>query len=206
MKKKELQMLEELKSNQYIIELIEIAKQLDKDNFRERKREEMIEIAAKTITCFLEVLNEKENVKGGYDWLRRDIIGIWIWKITETPKGEEVAKRVRRGALSKYRGQRYWSEDALKIYSETGKLDGLRHEHVFQKINLAQAIINDDNTLTNIKEHLQKARCCIVTEKDHDKLHNLSKAFKGWKRYVKQDINVWEIREEGIRIWSKETC
>ncbi|MCG3222296.1 MAG: hypothetical protein H7641_13030, partial [Candidatus Heimdallarchaeota archaeon] len=84
-------------------------------------------------------------------WLKKEIIGIWVWKITQTP---------RKGTGSKYKGQRYWTVRALKKYVENNKkIEGLRHEHVIEKGKIADAIILSNGIREHIKRELVKATC-----------------------------------------------
>ena len=159
------------------------------ENSRNEKREVMIEIASETIEKMFEIMEEKEEKKGEFDWLKKELIGIWIWKITQTP-------RKRTG--SKYKGQKYWTKKALGMFiSNNRKTIGLRHEHVFEKGKLAEAIIQSSGEKEQIKEELEKAICCIVTKEEHEELHKSNEL--GWKRYIeKKKVKVVDLISKEI--------
>jgi hypothetical protein len=86
----------------------------------------------------------------------------------------------------------YRSEDAWK------KRDcRIEHEHVYTRQELVQEIMDHPKRVEDV---LEKAIPCIVTEDEHKLLTRVSKGnpeLKGWERYKKARIAVYDMRTHG---------
>ena len=100
---------------------------------------------------------------------KKELLDVCIWKITEADGKLRV---------------RYWSEGALSA----AKKD-LRHEHVFERRELVQRLLNGEPTDTVVSD----AIACIVTKQEHIKLGASLKS--GWERYLDAGIRVFDTEK-----------
>jgi len=69
-------------------------------------------------------------------------------------------------------------------YRSAGTLmcDGSRiqRDHIFTRKRLVAELLNDE---ADLKDIINRAQCCIVTQREHAALSKASKQFTGWERY-----------------------
>ncbi len=182
--------IENCLSDSYVRKLIVNVSEADAKNLREREREKILAIASESIFCMLLSIRTREEEKNELEWLINQLIGKWIWKITETPYSL---------TRTKYKRQKNWSNKALIRYVQNeGKTNGLIHEHVLEKKDIIDNILALKNlNKETIKHELQKAECCIDTKCEHGKLNKVKNA-KHWKRYRKCGIEVYTIEKDKL--------
>lgn len=151
------------------------------------KKEKITNIAIKSIVHLSDIIPNDLNI----DWVIKDIIDTWIWKITEAPGP---------GVKTKYIGQRYWTKAAINRYldnleADKRKDESLEHEHVYLKQKMKTIILKSLNIESKIDSILKKAIACVVETAEHSKL---IKGAKGWKRYLVDDIVVIDLLNEEI--------
>jgi len=116
-----------------------------------------------------------------FEWLIDEFISLWIWKITESSGKKRKTK---------YKGQRFWTLDALYHYIDKG-LKGLRHEHVYKREKIIEKIKTPPKTMKNTENELREAVACIVTHEEHCNLRSGEK----WERYIKAKFQVVDLLE-----------
>ncbi len=110
---------------------------------------------------------------------KKDLLDICIWKWTE---------------IDGKWNTRYRSEGAMK--KENWKM--VQHEHVFQRRNLIQFLLKNENEIEPIMDN---AIGCLVTKEEHELLTKISKGHKdidGWERYRKAGIVVFDLKEKKL--------
>ena len=101
----------------------------------------------------------------------RELIDCLLWKITEAD-GKANTRYKTRGALE-------CSDKRL-----------LRHEHVYQKIKMIDALLKAEPGA--VDSILQDAIGCIVTADEHEHL-KMSDGEYGWERYRKAGLEVLDM-------------
>jgi hypothetical protein len=110
-----------------------------------------------------------------YPTLRRELISLALGKLTEAE------------GMSKHR-TRYRSQSSIGAPSNC-----LRHDHVFGKKRMMEALIASPDRADNI---LGVAVGCTVTKEEHDSLHKLDRESPnsdGWDRYKQLGITVIDM-------------
>ncbi len=147
-----------------------------------RKKELITNLAMKSIVHLSKNMPTETNLK----WVLKEVIDMWIWKITEAPGPDKKTK---------YIGQRYWTAAAVDLYLNNlkeGKEEdaGLRHEHVYEKRKMIDKILKTLKNEIEIASVLRQAVACVVSNKEH---YDLIKGVSGWKRYVVDEIIVIDL-------------
>lgn len=101
----------------------------------------------------------------------RELIDCLLWKITEAD-GKANTRYKTRGALE-------CTDKRL-----------LRHEHVFQKAKMIDALLKAEPGA--VDRILQDAIGCIVTADEHDRLKMFDGEY-GWERYRKAGLEVQDM-------------
>lgn len=110
------------------------------------------------------------------DGHKKTLISRMIWAITE--------------AHGKYK-TRFRSEGAVTSNCR------MQHEHVYPRRELIAEIMKDPDRCENI---LANAVACVVTEEEHKLLTRVSREnpdLKGWDRYKKAGITVYDMQSDG---------
>jgi hypothetical protein len=103
--------------------------------------------------------------------LKKELMDILIWKITESYGGKYNTK--------------YRSEGALEIKA----VKKLHHEHVFTRKEIKKGLVSAKSE-GELRDIFSKVEACVVTREEHKKLdHKL----KGWKRYKEAGIKVFDV-------------
>lgn len=182
-------MIDDLEKEPLIVELRKLVQEIEGGGLKQRERTNIINIATQSLSSLYESIGET-TTSNNYEWLIREQISFWIWKITESPKVKKSPK---------YKRQKYWTEKALRQYKENaGKFHKLRHEHVFEKKKIADRIVISGNNKEKIKQELNSAESCIITSYEHKDLHS-NPELDGWQRYETCGIVVYDISGEHIK-------
>lgn len=111
-----------------------------------------------------------------------------VWAVTELHRGAETKYFSQRFISA--RAQRHWAEASSRGECEKG----IQHEHVVEmreiKLQLQKARNEDD-----FYSALSTAVACVVTVKDHEDLERKGKHLRGWERYEKAGVAVWDRLE-----------
>jgi hypothetical protein len=83
---------------------------------------------------------------------------------------------------------RYRSETVIRF--EGCKI---QRDHIYQKSTLVEQLLGASPDIDSI---MDRARCCIVTAEEHEKLHRLQKNFDGWDRYRAAGVAVYDMQSE----------
>jgi len=66
----------------------------------------------------------------------------------------------------------------------------IRRDHIYKKEALVAKLLAPN---PNIEKIIERARCCIVTIKEHDRLHDVDESLDGWDRYRAAGIVVYDM-------------
>jgi hypothetical protein len=69
----------------------------------------------------------------------------------------------------------------------------IQRDHIFQKRTLVEQLLGPT---PDFDEILQRARCCIVTDVEHQRLHQVNGGLDGWDRYRAAKISVYDMVDE----------
>jgi len=100
---------------------------------------------------------------------KKEVINIMLWNVSQID--------------GKYSVQ-YRSEGVLHDEDEK-----VQHEHVITRKEIVNSLLEHPD---QVKEILEQVLACIVTESEHKKL-SLVKDAKGWERYEKAGIKVFDM-------------
>jgi hypothetical protein len=105
----------------------------------------------------------------------RELLTIFLWKITEADSSKYKTRYQSRAALERSSGSK------------------LHHEHVYQRSRMIDALIGA--TPAQIDEILALAIGCTVTREEADRLLQFDSDY-GWERYRKAGIEVLDTAQE----------
>ena len=101
---------------------------------------------------------------------KKELLSVCIWKITEADGKAKV---------------RYWSEGSIN-----NKNEKLQHEHVYERKELIQLLMNGDP----VEEVVKNAIACMVTREEHQALTRSNHS--GWQRYKDIGIRVYDAQTQ----------
>jgi len=146
---------------------------------KEKERDKTILSATNIIRYILNIKNIELKHK-------KRILNEMIWSITEA---DGLTAEKRTG----YKKKITYISKEVKEKRDKGdqSIKGLIHDHVYQRKILVQKLLDNPR---NTKSILKKAIACIVTDKEHHRLHKVDKNIDGWKRYQKAKIQVFNTK------------
>lgn len=148
------------------------------------KKEEQVKVISSAINVIKYALKLKDDVLLEH---KKRILTSMIWVITEA---DGLTAEKRTG----YKKKITYISGGVKTKRDKGdeSIKGLIHEHVYKRKNLVQDLINNPK---NVDLIVQKAIGCVVTNKEHDRLHKIKdKECDGWERYKKSGIKVFNTK------------
>jgi hypothetical protein len=83
---------------------------------------------------------------------------------------------------------RYRSEGVIRTVGVK-----IQRDHIYQKRTLVEQLLAPDSDLKAI---IERARCCIVTKDEHDRLHQVDGGLDGWDRYRAAGVVVYDMCDE----------
>ena len=92
---------------------------------------------------------------------------------------------------------RHRSESVIRTVGQK-----IQRDHIYQKRTLVAELLTPEPDLDAI---IQQARCCIVTEAEHRRLHGVDAGLDGWDRYRAAGIVVYDMLDE-TRVASQITA
>ena len=114
----------------------------------------------------------------------RELLSICLWKITEAEPDHKHRTRFR-------------SEGSLRARARD-----LRHEHVFERSKLVDALLSSPEKADEIAD---LAVACTVTKAEHEALAAVCRAnptLTGWARYAAAGIRVYDVTTDSEHITS----
>jgi hypothetical protein len=111
-----------------------------------------------------------------------------IWVITEA---DGLTAEKRTG----YKKKITYISEGVKKRRDKGdqSIKGLIHEHVYIRKGIVLKLLNGKGR--NIEKILKNAIGCVVTNKEHKKLHEII-GCDGWERYKKANIKVYNSKTD----------
>jgi hypothetical protein len=106
---------------------------------------------------------------------RRECLGIALWKYTEAEGVHKHKTRFRSKA------------------SLSASPADLRHDHVFQRANMIEALMRVGET--GVEEIIKNAVGCTITKAAHIRLNEF-KHLDGWERYNRAGIEIIDMEAE----------
>jgi hypothetical protein len=83
---------------------------------------------------------------------------------------------------------RHRSESVIRTVGQK-----IQRDHIFKKQTLIAELLGSEPNLDTI---IEQARCCIVTEDEHKRLHRIDESLDGWDRYRAAGIVVYDMLDE----------
>jgi hypothetical protein len=71
--------------------------------------------------------------------------------------------------------------------------DPIQRDHIYKKSTLVEELLSPSPDLDRV---MGRALCCIVTKKEHDRLHDIDKKRDGWDRYRAAGIVVYDMLDQ----------
>ncbi|MFE7506765.1 hypothetical protein [Promicromonospora sp. NPDC057488] len=115
--------------------------------------------------------------------LRRFLVNkaIWYWTEDRTPS--------RKFKL------RYRTRSALDLQQDLGLKEAARqleHEHVHERKNVIDALLNDAPRIDPATA-IRACAACVVTKPEHVRLRNVRPGTRGWLRYREAELEVVDL-------------